>query len=183
MGEGLLGVAGEKEGKQNFWMHGFGEEEEEKPLRKWRCCSSSIVLPGVVAGFSIVAELCLKWQLCFTRAVFHVNKIRSNLRLTWKESAKSHSLATNHLCILYLMKCSALITLTWSGDISGSREQSDGLCSRAVPGQRALGWLQLGVDLNFSFCEAEPSQGMSALHWLVVHTTLVGGSTQCSVTP
>lgn len=78
--------------------------------------------------------------------MFHVNKIRINLMLTWKESAKSLSLATKHLCILYLMKCSAFITLTWSSDIAGSREQLDGLYSRAVPVQWALRWLQLGID-------------------------------------
>lgn len=170
VGGGLLGVAGEKERKGNFWTHGLGEEGEEKPLRKRQCCSSSIVLPGVVAGFGIAAGLCLKWQPCFPGAVLHVNKIRINLMLTWKESAKSHSLATKHLCILYLMKCSAFITLTWSGDVSGSREQLDGLYSRAVPVpvQWALRWLQLGADLNFSFFEAEPNQGMSVLLWLVV---------------
>lgn len=144
-------MAGKKERKGNFWIHGCGEEGKEKPLRKCPCCSSSIALLGVVAG------LCLKWQSCFTRAVFHVNKIRINLLLTWKESAKSHSLATKHLCILYLMNCSAFITLTWSGDISGSREQLDVLYSMAVPVQWALRWLQLGADLNFSFCEVEPT--------------------------
>lgn len=51
------GGAGEKERKGNFWIHGVGEEGEEKPLRKWRRCLCSIVLPGVVAGFGIAAEL------------------------------------------------------------------------------------------------------------------------------
>lgn len=84
-----------------------------------------------------------------------MNKIRINLMLSWKDSAKSHSLAAKHLCILYLMKCSAFITLTWNSDVSGSREQLDGLYSRAVPVHWALRWLQLGPDLNFSFCGAE----------------------------
>ena len=69
-----MGVAGEKERKGNFWIHRVGEEEE-RPLRKWRRCSCSIVLPGVVAGFGIAAELCLKRQPWFTRAVFNVNKL------------------------------------------------------------------------------------------------------------
>lgn len=75
MGGGLLGVAREKERKGSFWIHRVGEEGEEKPLRKWRRCSCSIVLPGAVAGFGIASGLCVKWQPCFIRAVFNVNKI------------------------------------------------------------------------------------------------------------
>lgn len=113
----LLGVAGENERKGNFWMHEAGEEGEEKPLRKQRCCSGSIALPRVVAGFSRAAGLCLKWQPCFIPELCLIwIKSLINLTLAWKESAKRHSLVTKYLCLLYLAKCSAFIILTWQGD-------------------------------------------------------------------